>query len=82
MKYLILTATIIISLLSFWLGCLYFGRVFLDYNSEGRYYSVEEGTVYLEQTCEVFGVLTIVGIVISSLLVICSYRYFKKRENK
>ena len=44
-------------------------RAQLEYNTEGRNFSAEEGVVYLEQTKDTYGILAIVGLVITTILV-------------
>ncbi len=48
---------------------IYIQRVNLDYNSEGRFLSVEEGIVYHEQIKEVYGMLSFFGIISTGILV-------------
>ena len=61
--------TVVISLataLFFW---MYLQRGKLEYTTEGRYFSAEEGVVYLEQTRDSYGLLAIVGLVTTTILV-------------
>ena len=42
----------------------------LNYNSEGRFYSPEDGVVYHEQTKEVFGILVLIGLILTGLFIV------------
>lgn len=65
-----------LSILTFLIGSatalflwMYVQRAQLEYNSEGRYFSAEEGVVYLEQTKDTYGLLVIIGLVTTTILV-------------
>ena len=46
---------------------VYIQRVNLKYDSEGRFFSVEDGIIYHEQTKEVYGILALLGLILIGL---------------
>lgn len=77
MKYVLLIISAIISLLTLLVGSIYFNRLTLNYNSEGSFFSMKENIVYTEQALDVFGLLTILGAVLSTLIIFGTIRYFR-----
>ena len=61
---------LILGLITSFLSWVYIQRANLDYNSEGMFLSLEEGVVYHEQTKEVFGVLALLGLILTVIFVI------------
>ena len=53
----------------------YIQRANLDYNTEGRYFSIEEGVVYKEQTKEWYGGIAVLGLIATGIL---TYKIMKK----
>jgi len=49
---------------------VYMQRLKLDYNSEGRFYSLQDGVVYNEQAIAVYGFFTFLGLVLTGILII------------
>lgn len=80
MKYVLLTISVVILLLTFLVGSIYFNRLTLNYNSEGNFFSMKESIVYTEQALGVFGLLTILGVVLSTLTIFGTIRYFRNTK--
>ena len=57
---------------------VYVQRVNFDYNSEGTFFSTEEGVVYHEQAKDVYGILALFGVILTVL----SVRLIMKRKSK
>lgn len=75
MKYVRYTIILTIALITSFCICNYIERVSFDYNTQGRFFSLEDGAVYHEQTKEVFGVLTLLGVFTTGILI---YKQFRK----
>jgi len=60
---------------------IYIQRVNLDYNSEGRYFSLEEGVVYHKEAEAVYGFLAILGIVLTGLFLTRIILKIKSQRN-
>jgi len=67
---------ILIVSLTLFCAFMYIERAYLNYNEEGRFLSLNTGIVYEEQTKEVFGAFTIIGLVITGIL------FYKEVKNK
>jgi len=78
MKHLLLIISVVVSILTFLLGSIYFNRSTLNYNSEGNFFSMKENIVYTEQAVDAYGLLTIVGVATSVLLIFGTIRCFRK----
>ncbi|MBT32227.1 MAG: hypothetical protein CMO01_21405 [Thalassobius sp.] len=68
MRYALYILTTIIGLVTSLFIWIYVKRAKLDYNSEGKFFSVQEGVVYLEQTKETYGFLAIFGLIMTGIL--------------
>lgn len=68
MKYILYILTTIIGLITSLFIWIYIQRVNLDYNSEGRFFSAEDGIVYHNQAKEVYGILALFGVILTGLL--------------
>ncbi|WP_169513372.1 hypothetical protein [Flexithrix dorotheae] len=60
--------TTIIGLVTALFIWIYVQRVKLDYNSEGKFFSAEEGVVYLEPAEETYGFLALSGLIMTGTL--------------
>jgi len=49
---------------------VYILRANLDYNSEGKFFSSEDRVVYHQQTKEVYGILALLGLLLTGLFII------------
>ena len=49
---------------------IYIQRRNLNYNSEGRFLSLEDGIVYSEQAKDVYGILSLFGLILFGLLIV------------
>lgn len=58
---------------------IYIQRAKLDYNSEGVFFSSEDGIVYHEQAKEVYGILTLLGLILTGLFIIRIIQITNKR---
>jgi len=56
---------------------LYFKRLGLDYNSEGRFLAIDEGVVYHKQWVEIYGALAILGLILTTITLV---RLLKKMK--
>ena len=65
--YILTVATGLITSLFVW---IYIQRTNLDYNSEGRFFSPEDGVVYYEQAKEVYGILALFGLILTGTLIV------------
>lgn len=70
MKYIAYILTLLMGLFTSFFIWLYIHRANLDYNSEGRFFSPENGVVYHEQTKEVYGMVAFLGFVLTGLFLI------------
>ena len=70
MKYLLYLLTLIIGLTTSFFIWTYTKRANFDYNSEGRVFSSEDGVVYHEQAKEVYGIVALLGLILTTLLII------------
>lgn len=77
MRYLLYILLIIIGFVTSVLTWIFIQRVALDYNSEGRFYSPEEGIIYNEQAILVYGLLALLGLIFTGILII---KLFAKRK--
>lgn len=66
-RYILLIITAIITGFFIW---IYLQRAALDYNSEGRFFSAEEGIVYQEQSKDVYGFFALLGLILTGILFI------------
>jgi len=48
---------------------VYIQRANLDYNSEGIFFSLEDGVVYHEQAKVVYEILSLLGLILTGILV-------------
>lgn len=69
MRSVLSISTVLFGLVTALFLWMYMQRAQLEYNTEGRNFSAEEGVVYLEQTKDTYGILAIVGLVITTILV-------------
>ena len=58
---------------------IYIQRVNLEYNSQGRFFSVEDGIVYHEQTKEVYGILALLRLILMGIFMV---KIIKQITNK
>jgi len=49
---------------------IYIQRANLDYNSEGRFLSPEDGVVFHEQAKETYGILALLGLILTVIFII------------
>ncbi|MEZ4851687.1 MAG: hypothetical protein R3B93_24360 [Bacteroidia bacterium] len=68
MKYILYILTSIIGLITSLFIWIYIQRVNIDYNSESRFFSPEDGVVYHEQARDVYGVFALLGLILTGLL--------------
>jgi hypothetical protein len=59
-KYIWTFLTTILTILTFFFVWTFYNRVKLPYNDEGRYFDETSEMVYLEQTKEVYGVISVI----------------------
>ena len=55
----------LLSIIFIW---LYIRRASLDYNDEGRFFCTKNMVVYHEQTKEIYGILAILGMIVTGIL--------------
>lgn len=70
MKYTLYILTITVGLITSYFIWVYLQRASFDYNSEGRFFSPENGIVYLEQTKEIYGLLALLGLILTVIFMI------------
>lgn len=61
---------IIIGFITFLLAWTYVKRANLNYNAEGCFFSSEDGIVYNEQAKEVYGILSLFGLVLTGISIV------------
>ncbi len=66
MKYILF----ILGLFTAFFIWIYIQKVNLDYNLEGRFFSPEDGVVYHQQSKEVYGILALLGLILTGICVI------------
>lgn len=71
-RYIIITILGCVTTFFIW---MYIQRANLDYNTEGKFLSLEEGVVYTEQAKEVYGILALCGLFLLGVLV---YKLIRK----
>jgi len=69
MKYKRNLIILLIGLITFFFIWMYIQRVNLDYNTEGRFFSPENGVVYQEQAKDVYGILALIGLILTAVLI-------------
>ena len=77
MKYLIYTLTIISGWITAFFVWIYIQRSRLDYNSEGLYFSIEEGMTYDEDAKLVYGFFALIGLILTGIFIIIIRKMFK-----
>jgi len=70
MKYILFTLTLLVGLVTSFLIWIYIQRANLVYNSEGRFFSQEDGVVYHEHAKESYGIFALIGVILSAFLII------------
>ncbi|OJY93861.1 MAG: hypothetical protein BGP13_01030 [Sphingobacteriales bacterium 40-81] len=61
--------TTILTFLTIFLGCKFFKRLRLDYNSEGNYFDENSSVVYHEQAKNIYGIITFLLLFLTLLTV-------------
>ena len=82
MKYIAYILTLILGLISSFFVWIYIQRANLDYNSEGRYFSPQNGVVYHEQTKEIYGMLALLGLILTAIFMVRLIKRKTQRANK
>lgn len=82
MKYRLNILTPIIGFITSIFIWIYIQRVSLNYNSEGRFFSAEEGVIYHKQVAEVYGVIALFGVILTGLLIATIIRKKVQKANK
>ncbi|WNJ18257.1 hypothetical protein [Pontibacter sp. G13] len=76
MKYLLFILTGLLGLITLFFTWIYIQRANLDYNPEGRFFSAEDGVVFHEQAKIVYGMLALLGLI---LTVVCMIPLLKRK---
>jgi len=74
MKYILHIVTLLIGFTTAFCIWMYIQRANLNYNANGKYFSIQDGVVYHEQTKEVYGMLSILGLILIGILI---YKWVK-----
>ncbi len=69
-KLILYILTFIIGLITSLFLWIFIQRNSLDYNSEGVFFSAEEGLVYHEQAKDAYGFLALLGLILTVLLIL------------
>ena len=69
MKSIRLIVTLIIGLITTLFAWAYIQSTNYDYNSEGKFFSTEDGVVYTEQAKEIYGNLALFGLIVTGILI-------------
>ncbi|WP_128755248.1 hypothetical protein [Aquimarina sediminis] len=75
MKYIYYIVILIMGLITSFCIWNYIQRANFEYNTEGKFLSLEEGVVYTKQAKEVYGILALIGLILTGIIV---YRLIKK----
>ncbi len=67
MKYIRYLILALIGCVTTFFIYMYIQRTNLDYNTEGKFLSLEEGVVYTEQAKEVYGILALCGLILAGI---------------
>ncbi|MEO9871436.1 hypothetical protein [Ekhidna sp.] len=79
MKYTHYIFILFIAIITSLLLWIYIKRASFDYDSEGRFFSSEDGAVYHEQTLEVYGLFALFGLILTGVLIV---RLIIKRKHR
>ncbi|WP_299435646.1 hypothetical protein [uncultured Aquimarina sp.] len=60
---------LLIGLITFFFIWMYIQRVNFDYNTESKFFSPENGVVYQEQAKDVYGILALIGLILTGVLI-------------
>jgi hypothetical protein len=78
MKLVITIATIILSLVTLFLGFIFVKSITYSYNSEGRYFEEDSATVHHEQAVAVYGILFFCGLILTLVTLYKTRKVFYK----
>jgi len=78
MKYTYYISALVMGLIASFFIWIYIQTANIETNSQGRFFSAKDGIVYHEQPKEVYGILAILGLILTGLFTIKSIRKFKK----
>jgi TRAP-type C4-dicarboxylate transport system permease small subunit len=70
MKNIRYILTLIVGLITVFFTWTYIQRANFDYNSEGRFFSADDQIVYSQQAKELYGILTIIGLILTVILLL------------
>jgi len=68
MRYTRYLVVLILGLLTSFFTWNYIHRVQLDYDTEGKFFSSEDGVVYYEQAKEIYGILAFLGLIFTGII--------------
>ena len=77
MRSVLSISTVLFGLVTALFLWMYVQRAQLEYNADGRYFSADEGVVYLEQTRDTYGLLVLIGFITTAFLVTVWIRSMK-----
>lgn len=70
MKYVHYIPVLVMGLITSFLIWIYSQRANLDYNPEGKHFSLQDNVVYYKKAKEIYGVLALFGLIFTVVFII------------
>jgi hypothetical protein len=78
MKLVMTIGTVLLSLITFFLGFVFMKSLTYPYNSEGRYFDEDSATVHHEQAVTAYGIMFFCGLLLTLVMLYKTRKVFYK----